>query len=169
MSRDLEDFFEHAVCPAHGRLRAWRVALGAAWTPGEGAGRWNRDGDDVLYASTTAALATLEALAHLQPRNARRVHRIAHFCIDLQAGDLACLDAQALPADWKRRKSLTRAIGAHWLREHPAAALLVPSALAPGELNVLIDPRHPRWRIWRKRVASRPLRFDPRLIERATM
>lgn len=169
MPQDLEDFFEHAVCPGHGRLRAWRVALGAVWAPGEDAGRWNREGDEMLYASTTAALATLEALAHLQARDARRAHRIAHFCVDLRAGDLACLDAQALPADWKRRKGLTRAIGAHWLRRHPAAALLVPSALAPGELNVLIDPGHARWRQWRERLVTQPFRFDPRLIDRAAV
>src|SRR5688572_19176598 len=91
MPRDLVRFFAHAVCPARGRLRAWRVARGEVWQPGEGAGRWNREGDDILYATTTAALATLEALAHLEPADARRPHRIACFCVDLRAGDLACL------------------------------------------------------------------------------
>lgn len=166
MPRDLERFFEHAVCPARGRLRAWRVAKGEVWTPGEGAGRWNRQGDDMLYASTTASLAALEALAHLEPADARCAHRIAWFCVDLRSGDLACLDPEALPRNWKRAQSLTRAIGAHWLRQHPAAALLVPSALAPGELNVLIDPAHERWRKWRGGVRSCPFRFDGRLVEK---
>lgn len=166
MPRHLERFFEQAVCPARGRLRAWRVAKGEVWTPGEGAGRWNHESDDMLYASTTAALATLEALAHLEPADARRAHRIACFCVELRAGDLACLDPAALPRNWKRNQSLTRDIGAHWLRHHPTAALLVPSALAPGELNVLIDPAHGSWKKWRAAVLSRLFRFDPRLVEK---
>ena len=156
---------ERMICHARGTLRAWRVARKDVWEPGDGPGRWHRPGDSMLYASTTAALAVLEARAHLEAADARRPHVLSCFCVELEPGDVACLDAAALPADWKRRKSLTRALGSQWLAAGWSAALLVPSALAPGELNVLIDPAHPRTRRWLRAAVDQPFRFDPRLLE----
>jgi RES domain-containing protein len=150
---------------AGGRLRVWRLTLDEdAWKPAERAGRWSRRPGAMIYASTTAALATLEARAHLDPPDVRRVHQLVHLEVDVRAGDVECLRVDRLPADWKRRKAITRALGERWLQQGRSLALLVPSALVGGELNVLIDPSHPKWPRWRAAARSSDFRFDHRLV-----
>lgn len=148
-----------------GRLRLWRVTLDAdAWKPADAAGRWSQKCAPMIYASSAAGLAVLEALAHLDPEAARRPHRLAWLEVELRAGDAHCVDCDRLPATWKRRKALTRDIGAHWLQDGSSVALLVPSALVAGEMNVLLNATHPRWRHWRRNASDAPFRFDSRLV-----
>jgi len=118
----------------------------------------------MLYASATAALAVLEARAHLEPGDARRRHRLDCFCAVLRPGEAWCIDPAALPADWKRSHGWTRAVGSGWLATGQGAALLVPSVLAPGELNVLLNPRHPAFHRWIRDSVRQDLRFDARLL-----
>jgi RES domain-containing protein len=102
-------------------------------------GRWHRRGHPILYASSTAALAALEVLVHVDP---------------LQA-----------PDDWSRvpAPESTQAIGTDWLMRKSSVGLRVPSTVVPVESNVLLNPRHPemnRVRILR----NEPFRFDSRLL-----
>jgi RES domain-containing protein len=54
------------------------------------------------------------------------------------------------------------AIGKSFIDEERALALVVPSAVSPGDKNVLINPLHPRFR---EIVFDdpEPFAFDPRL------
>lgn len=56
-------------------------------------------------------------------------------------------------------------MGDSWCDERGSPALLVPSAVTPGEYNLVINSRHPDWR-W-KWVISGPVNFafDARLAE----
>lgn len=148
-----------------GRLRLWRVTLGEdPWEPADAPGRWSASSGVMIYASTVAALAVLEARAHLNAGQGRRTHRLTWIEVPVRPGEVACLRGERLPEDWRRRKRVTRALGEAFLTQARSAALLVPSALAAGELNVLVNPAHPRWQAWRRKAEDRPFRFDARLV-----
>jgi RES domain-containing protein len=148
-----------------GRLRLWRVTLDAdAWAPADAPGRWSRAGAPIIYASSAAGLAVLEARAHLDAKDARRTHRLAWLEVEVAAGDAQCLQCDRLPANWKRRKALTRDIGGHWLAQAASVALLVPSALVAGEMNVLLNATHRHWARWRRSADEAAFRFDSRLV-----
>ena len=75
------------------------------------------------------------------------------------------VDEAALPTDWSRRVTVTRAWGDRWLREGETALLVVRSVLVPETYNVLINPRHAdAARI--KRLAVMPFPLDSRLVRR---
>lgn len=61
------------------------------------------------------------------------------------------------------RPPAARAIGDSWSDERKSPALLVPSAVTPGEDNLIINSRHPDWQ-WNW-VISGPMEFtfDARL------
>jgi RES domain-containing protein len=148
-----------------GALRLWRLALGdSPWQTADGPGRWSLQPDAMIYSSCTAALAVLEARAHLDNGDAHRVFRLGRIDVEVEPGELRCLRCERLPPDWKRRKRLTREIGEAWLSSGASAALLVPSALCGGEMNALVNPAHPAWDRWRRRAQDHAFRFDPRLI-----
>lgn len=136
-------------------VSVWRIATDtptceAHDLSGKGAelkgGRWNRAGRPVVYAASNIALACLETVVHLNqaglPLNrflvridvpdgvwaARRILRVA----DLAVG------WSAIP---EGKVSLDA--GDAWLLAIDSALLLVPSAIVPEEMNVLINVRHP--------------------------
>ena len=144
-------------------------------------GRWNSAGKDVLYASSSLALASIEVVVHLRDP-------------DLIPQDYVFTTvtvSDALVQHWGEDKSstaliiksevLSRQCGDNWLafgrtfmggvmafgggpgppKERPVQT--VPSVIIPQEWNYLLDPNHPRFAsiVW-----SDPERFwfDPRLI-----
>lgn len=127
------------------------------------AGRWHRRGQPILYTSSSAALAALEVLVHVEPLQAPDDLRLMR--LDLP-DDLAIetLDPARLPEDWRSLPSpqSTQAIGSDWLQRRSSAALRVPSVIVPVDSNVLLNPRHPE--IARVRISSNEaFRFDSRL------
>jgi RES domain-containing protein len=152
-------------------VKVWRLCKRRhAALDGEGAriagGRWNSRGTAVVYASDSLSLAALELLVHCDP---------ALLPDDLVAILIAIPDWLALrrieiaelPRSWRRHPApapLAR-IGDLWAEEMTSAVLSVPSAVVPGERNVLLNPRHPDF--GRIRV-GRPERFalDARLASR---
>jgi hypothetical protein len=85
----------------------------------------------VAYASSSRALAILEYLALFGVR------------LPEDAAERIALDA--LPEDWNRipAPSTLAAIGDAWIRARSSLTLKVPSVVAPGDDNVLINPGHP--------------------------
>jgi RES domain-containing protein len=146
------------------RLWLWRVALEPeVWVPGDRPARWSEADDPILYASSTAGLAVLEALAHLKASDSRRVHRLARIDARVGPADVLALDVRALPKRWPQRVAATRRIAQQWLSSKRSTALLVPSTLVAGEMNVLIDARSARWARWRNASLVTPHRFDARI------
>ncbi len=136
-------------------VSVWRIATD---TPtyeahdlrGKGAelngGRWNRAGRPVVYASSTIALACLETVVHLNqaglPLNRFLVR------IDLPDGmwtKQRTLRAADLAVGWSAipEGKVSLDAGDAWLLAGDSALLLVPSAIVPEEMNVLINVRHP--------------------------
>lgn len=132
-------------------MKLWRVVHrlheGAAWS-GEGArlkgGRWNSSGRAVVYASEHAALALLEILVQVTPRELPLFHLVAATLPDdlLQA-----VPAADLPASWDAypHTPASQRVGDAWLDAQERVALRVPSTLVPG-WNILVNPRHAQFR-----------------------
>jgi RES domain-containing protein len=151
--------------------RVLRKAFAQAPFDGEGAyrygGRWSSPGIRVSYASEYQSLAMLEYFVHLD--------------VDDPPPDLVLASAEV--PDEIRRESIDESkLSSNW-RETPApdqlkhwgddfiqrgdcALLMVPSALAPGEHNVLLNPAHSDFR----KITVRELEallYDKRMFHRA--
>lgn len=126
-------------------------------------GRWNSRGTAAVYLASSESLAILEVLVHLE--NTAVLKHYALFQLTLQAGDIATLDPEELPQDWREDPApvSTAIIGDQWLRRSQALALAIPSTIVPREINYLINPRHPAFSTLIKSVIELEFSPDPRL------
>ncbi len=115
---------------------------GAAKNPG----RWNDDGQAVIYTAPSIALAVLETAAHVDdsglPLNRYLVR------IDVPDGIWAArivMQVAALPATWSAIPAGRASVqaGGDWLRGRATVLLEVPSVIVPEESAVLVNPSHP--------------------------
>lgn len=117
---------------------------------GEGAklygGRWNRVGQSVIYTAESRSLALLEMLVQDEPLRARYVLIPAHLP---ETVSMETLDNNVLPRDWRTHagREALQSIGGEWLRQSRSCVLAVPSAVVPAELNFLINPLHPDFKL----------------------
>jgi RES domain-containing protein len=116
---------------------------------GEGAklygGRWNPVGVPMVYGSEHQSLAALEVRVHIDKTSMRKLYKsfAFHFETDL----MEILPVRALPKDWMQEPpppSLQR-LGRDWAASGKSVILAVPSVIIPGELNYLMNPRHPEF------------------------
>jgi RES domain-containing protein len=135
---------------------------------GEGArlygGRWNSVGTAVIYSASTFSLALLEIMVNAS--SARIPPTMAFAPIDIP-GDVAIerLDVATLPGDWADTPAPgeCQLAGDAWVRAAETVALVVPSAVARIETNVLLNPAH---RDFARLVIGgvAPMAIDGRLI-----
>lgn len=102
-------------------------------------GRWTSPGASVAYASTSAAGALLEFLAHLEgatPPDLRMVVATVRDELIRPVGEL--------PEGWESRpyRPNVQALGDEWLSSDASLAMEVPSALCNRTSNVLVNTRH---------------------------
>ena len=143
-----------------------------AHTPldGEGAyrygGRWSSPGTRLCYTSEHQSLAMLEYFVHLDSNDPPDdlVLVTAEVPDKLTRERVA---AHELSADWLETPapSALARLGDEFAQRGEHALLLVPSALAVGENNWLLNPRHPDFKKIRIQ-APQPLRYDPRMFTR---
>ncbi len=114
---------------------------GAAKHPG----RWNQDGDAVVYAAQSRAMAVLETAAHLDdsglPLNRFLVR------IDVPKATWAKrqhLDPATIDPGWRAIPAgrASARLGHDWYSAGKSALLLVPSVIIEEESNVLMNPKH---------------------------
>ena len=125
-------------------------------------GRWHHKGFRVVYCAQSLSLASLEFFVHFEPLS----KSVALVAVEIEVPDglIEDLPAKSLPAKWDATPpdSTTADIGTDWVRRGRSAALRVPSALTPGEFNVLINPAHADMK--RVRVkSSRDYNYDTRM------
>lgn len=153
-------------------MRVWRLCrqpFAATALEGVGglyaSGRWHRRGRPIVYAASSAALAALEVLVHVDPLDAPDDLRLLTIELPDDLG-VERVDAADLPTHWTAGPAPDElaALGSDWLMSRRSAALSVPSAVIPIERNLLLNPRHPD--IARVRVVDdAPFTFDPRLLD----
>ena len=127
-------------------MRAYRLAKAQyAALDGEGArlygGRWNSVGVAMVYLSSSAALAVLEYLVHLDPSMLPR----DLVLLTVEIPDNIGLDRwDPLPSNWSQHPTPSEChlMGDEWIRSARSAAVLVPSVIVPMENNILLNPAH---------------------------
>jgi RES domain-containing protein len=104
-------------------------------------GRWNSPGYRVVYLAESLSLAAYELLVHVPDQVVAPFRRIS---ISVPEDLILTLDESALPEDWQNpgHPDLA-AIGDSWIESNSSLALSLPSALVPGEKNVILRPDHP--------------------------
>ncbi|GJH26982.1 RES family NAD+ phosphorylase [Caballeronia novacaledonica] len=149
-----------AVTPV---FKAEDISGGGAKATG---GRWNAKGVAVLYTSENRSLACLETLVHVSS-GGLPLNRIL---VRLDVPDEVWLKAKVfdprLPMNigWDTEPAGMVSIetGTDWLSSGVSSLMVVPSAIIPEEVNVLINPSHPDT----SRIVATKVRrwtYDPRL------
>lgn len=127
-------------------MRLWRISNHASLS-GEGGlhapGRWHTRGRRAVYLADHPASALLEVIVHLEVDAEDLPSHYQLLGVDVP-DDLAFtrIDERALPADWRERSAITRALGDEWLRGSSAALLCLPSTVVPDTSNYLLNPAH---------------------------
>lgn len=102
------------------------------------AGRWHSRGRPIVYAAESSALAILEVLVHLEVD--RMPPDFQLLKIEAEAG----LKVEDRPLDNPPASQVESARwGDEWLKAGRTALARVPSIIAPGSCNILINPGHP--------------------------
>jgi len=126
-------------------------------------GRWNNDGNPVIYASQHYSLAMLEKLAHL---NGFFPDDQCFVKASIPAGISYEVFQTAAHIGWDAPiHSVSRDFGTRWVSEMRSAILIVPSVIAPMENNVLVNTAHPD----AARIVpglEQPVWWDDRLLTR---
>ena len=125
-----------------------------------GQSRWVSQNVPALFASLTPAAALLEALVNQDLAEASDAWGLV--CLRLPAEAMSRLDTP--PDSWRERpyRAEVRRCGDRWALEQQSLALRVPSALCPGEYNVLLNTLHPQFS-GIERGDVEPLEIDSRL------
>jgi RES domain-containing protein len=147
--------------------RLLRSAFAANPLDGEGSyrfgGRWSSPGTRLVYTAENLSLAMLEYLAHLDPSNWPDDLMLAVAEIPDELSRIH-LRIEELPANWQAYPATANLcqIGDQFVSDRKAAALAIPSVLAPTEWNWLINPLHQDFH--RVRVISKErFQYDQRL------
>lgn len=126
-------------------------------------GRWNSEGVYALYTASTASLALLETLAHLQ-----KIPKVGFclVCLDIPDDFLLDIDAKSLPLDWNSFPAPQglQEIGDKYLRSEKYLAIGFPSALLPEDKVILLNPKYPQFQSV-KIEYSRVVEIDKRLYK----
>jgi RES domain-containing protein len=108
-------------------------------------GRWNYDGEFVIYAASSRSLAAMENMVH---KMGQGILGTNFTFMVLEVPDnlpITQITAQDLPANWKLENSYadTQPIGSDWYKAGETLLLKVPSAVVPSEYNFVLNARHP--------------------------
>ena len=152
-------------------MRVWRICrkpyvdtaldgIGGMYT----SGRWHSKGNPIVYTASSAALAALAVLVHVDPLTAPADLRL--LAIELPDDlSIEVIEPITLPEGWHSvpAPAALQTIGSSWLTSGRTAALNVPSAVITVERNFLLNPRHPE--VQRVRILSdEAFSFDTRLL-----
>jgi len=130
-------------------------------------GRWNSEGQRIIYTAGSVALACLENVVHRSGAAlSSGKFSIAIIAIekDVSIGEFSINKLTKLSADWYKVENypITQQIGDRWLADQSSALLKIPSAIIEHEYNYLINPNHPHFS--KIKISSvEPFKFDPRL------
>ncbi len=128
--------------------------------------RWNSKGIPMIYTSSSRALCTAEVAVHLPLGNVPEGFEMITILIpdDVSFYEIG---EKNLPSGWKTfpQPESTQIIGDQFIIQNQFLVMKVPSAVIPGDINYLINPRHPDFgRI--EIIKKEPYEFDERFFKR---
>jgi RES domain-containing protein len=150
--------------PGGAPMRVYRVIdarqASEPFAPQDGGGRWSPPGVPCVYAALSPAGAVLEYLAHLE---GEAPDKLLLAVATVPAGNVVSETNE--PSTWcdLPYRHEVQQVGAGWIESGRSLALRVPSALSPGESNVLLNPRHEGF-AGLELQELRPVSLDPRLL-----
>lgn len=109
-------------------------------------GRWNAEGQRVLYTSRTIALAVLETAAHVPAGNLPRDRYVVRIGVpEEDYRQRRVLSTAMLPADWDAipGSATALALGSQWYVDASELLLEVPSVVVPEESALIVNATHP--------------------------
>lgn len=129
------------------------------------AGRWNRSGEEVIYAAGSRSLACLENLFHRNGRGTTQTFITMVIYVPDHV-PLRQINTADLPLDWNQSAfcKACQELGSAWYREEKHLILKVPSAVIPDEHNFVINTLHPDFEKVQL-VYRLPFGFDQKLEE----
>lgn len=121
-----------------------------------------------MYTSESLALAALEYLVHVDPKEAPDDLVATSAEIPDEVG-IEHLEAGDLPGNWRQYPAppALADLGTAWVARRSTAVLSVPSALIPDERNYLLNPVNRDFTAIRVATPQR-FSFEPRLLARRT-
>jgi RES domain-containing protein len=126
-------------------------------------GRWNSPGRPVIYAAASYAGAMLERLVHAGTGQIPKHQKVVLIRIPARVS-VEVWPLEKLPQRWAADDNLaSRAFGDQWLAQLRSAVLMVPSAVAKYEHNVVINPLHADFK-WIGTSRPEPVQWDARLF-----
>jgi len=132
-------------------------------------GRWNPIGIKMVYTSGSIALATLEYLVH-------NFHLLstAEICLaKIEIGNpfpISEIENSDLPSGWNKQMQqhiYTQRKGREFILNSNDYILSVPSAVVPGEYNLLLNPHHQNHKQTKITKVIDPFVFDQRILDLA--
>lgn len=124
-------------------------------------GRWNSPGHRVVYLSESLSLAAFEILVHANAKQLLEPYRYLEVYVPEDL--IMALDDSDLPENWTEPFNYElQEIGDAWVASNESLGLSLPSAVVPGERNVILCPGHPDFR----QISYgeiKPFTFDPRI------
>ncbi|MEL6415993.1 MAG: RES family NAD+ phosphorylase, partial [Pseudomonadota bacterium] len=123
-------------------MNIWRISEYAS-LKGRGGelyeGRWNYQGDAIVYCCEHAAHSMLEILVNADPSLLPSSYQL----LTIHVPDGVSREAAKLPKGWHQDRDETRAHWRSFWQQNRAALLRVPSVIMPHAYNWLINPKHP--------------------------
>lgn len=129
-------------------IEVFRLAIRKYAKPlsGKGAaisgGRWNSVGVELLYTASNRSLAMVEVVVHMTATTPRDyVMLTIGLPADLRVQEL---EPSSLPKDWSifPYNRSTQILGDQFVAANESCVLRVPSAVTPGDSNLLLNPQH---------------------------
>ena len=109
-------------------------------------GRWNVAGKPAVYTAASLALALVELVSQGAPL----WQPLFVYPLELDDAPLEHLQLEALPANWPSLagRDRCRELAEAWRTRGSSVGIVVPSAVVPdayarGEVDVVLNPRHP--------------------------
>lgn len=126
-------------------------------------GRWNRLGEEVIYAASSRSLACLENLVHRRSTVGTSTFRTMVIYVPDHA-TIKHVNLHDLPEEWNQFpiNEACQSLGSTWYQSKASLALRVPSAVIPDEFNWVINTRHAEFDKVRI-IDVLPFYFDKRL------
>jgi RES domain-containing protein len=125
-------------------------------------GRWNSPGRPVIYAALSYAAAMLERLVHAGTGRIPKNQKVVVITIPARVSREQWT-LERLPRDWQSEDDVARSLGDQWRENRRSAVLIVPSAIAKYEQNVVINPAHPDFK-WIVAGSPEAVVWDSRLL-----